>query len=108
MASKATAARSATNAPASVRRNLFHHTLSRRPTSSSTSTTATTLQESPQDDSLDIVMKDRNGNYQVQAPLLPLIDEDQAQEDESSIEEKDSTAILACEKREGPDANPWP
>jgi len=61
-------------APASssnVRRNLFHHHLGRRATSASTSTSATTLQASPEDSSADIVIRDKNGNYQVDIPLVP-------------------------------------
>lgn len=59
-------------APSSnVRRNLFHHHLGRRPTSASTSTSATTLQASPEDSSADIVIRDKNGNYQVDIPLVP-------------------------------------
>ena len=88
MASNATAPRSAAIGAPNVRRNLFHHTLSRRPTSASTSTSATTLQENPQDESLDIVVKDRNGNYQVQVPLLPPLDEDEAQEEDSGNEKE--------------------
>lgn len=90
MASKSTASRSAATGTSSVCRSLFHHTLSRRPTSASTSTSATTLQEGSQDESSDIVVKDRNGNYQVQVPLLPPLDEDQAQEEDSG-NEKEST-----------------
>ena len=88
MASKSTISRPTAIGASNVRRNLFHHTLSRRPTSASTSTSATTLQEGPQDESLDIVVKDRNGNYQVQVPLLPPLDEDQAQEEDSGNEKE--------------------
>ena len=83
MASKSTAPRSAEIGTSSERRNLIHHSLSRRPTS------ATTLQEGSQDESLDIVVKDRNGDFQVHVPLLPPLDEDQAQE-EDSVNEKES------------------
>ena len=94
MASKSTAPRSAAIGTSSVRRNLFHHTLSRRPTSTSTSTSATTLQEGSQDETLDIVVKDRNGNYQVQVPLLPPLDEDQAQEEDSGNEKESAIYSL--------------
>ena len=89
MASKSTASRSVATGTSSVRRNLFHHTLSRRPTSASTSTSATTLQDGSQDESSDIVVKDRHGNYQVQVPLLPPLDEEQAQ-DEDAGNDKES------------------
>ena len=88
MASNSTASRSIATGTSSVRRNLFHHTLSRRPTSASTSSLATTLQDASQDESSDIVVKDRNGNYQVQVPILPPLDEDQAQEEDSGNEKE--------------------
>lgn len=99
MASKSTASRSAATGTSSVRRNLFHHSLSRRPTSASTSTSATTLQEGSQDESSDIVVKDRNGNYEVQIPLLPPLDEDQAQEEDSG-NEKDSAVCPPQNQKE--------
>ena len=104
MASKSVAPRSAVVGTSSVRRNLFNHTLSRRPTSASTSTSATTLQEGSPDESLDIVVKDRNGSYQVQVPLLPPLDEDQAQEEDSS-NEKESAVSFPLEYGETADIN---
>lgn len=89
MASKPSISRAPSNAGSSVRRNLFHHHLSRRPTSASTSTSATTLPESPQEDSSEIIVKDQSGNYDVQVPLLPPLDGEQAQDDEAT--EKEST-----------------
>ncbi|KAI9881416.1 MAG: hypothetical protein M1830_003423 [Pleopsidium flavum] len=75
---------SATN----VRRNLFHHHLSRRPTSASTSTSATTLQASPEEDTTDIVIRDKNGNYQVEFPVVPAVGEEQGPEDEAKEKER--------------------
>ncbi|MCJ1227753.1 hypothetical protein MMC12_004411 [Toensbergia leucococca] len=94
MASKPISSRSTVNTGSHVRRNLFHHHLSRRPTSASTSTTSTTLQESPQDNNSDIVIRDHNGNYQVQVPLLPPLDEDQQPEDEGREKEKLEARLL--------------
>ncbi|KAL2039184.1 hypothetical protein N7G274_008233 [Stereocaulon virgatum] len=94
MTSKPAPSRATASSTANVRRNLFHHQLSRRPTSSSTSTTATTLQESLNDDSSDIVVKDRNGKYDVQVPLLPPLDEEQAQEEEVASEKEKLDARL--------------
>lgn len=94
MTSNPAASRATTSSTANVRRNLFHHQLSRRPTSSSTSTTATTLQESLHDDSSDIVVKDRNGKYDIQVPLLPPLDEEQAQEEEVASEKEKLDARL--------------
>lgn len=98
MTSKPTASRSAAGSTTNVRRNLFHHQLSRRPTSASTSTSGTTLQESLHDDSSDIVVKDRNGNNQVQIPMLPPLDEDQAQEDDGTEKEKLDARLLEMYK----------
>lgn len=99
MTSKQAVSRPGSTNTASVRRNLFHHQLSRRPTSSSTSTTATTLPESLHDDSSHIVVKDRNGKYDVQVPLLPPLDEKQAQEEEAAIERENlDTRLLEIYK----------
>ena len=84
MASRTTSSRPTNTS--NVRRNLFHHHLSRRPNSVSTSTTATTLQEQEYDS--EIVTKDRNGNFEVSMPALPAVDEDQAQDGE--VSEQDS------------------
>ncbi len=50
-----------------------------------------TLQEPLPDNSSDIVVKDRNGNYQVDIPLLPPLDEEQMQEEDEAAIEKEST-----------------
>lgn len=50
-----------------------------------------TLQEPLPDNSSDIVVKDRNGNYQVDIPLLPPLDEEQMQEEDEAAMEKEST-----------------
>ncbi|MCJ1232738.1 hypothetical protein MMC14_000692 [Varicellaria rhodocarpa] len=73
----------------SVRRNLFHGSLSRRPTSAtSTSTSATTYIESPHDTSSEIVVRDRNGNYQISLPTLPLVEDDPPSESQKGTEER--------------------
>ena len=85
---------SATN----VRRNLFHHQLSRRPTSTSTSTSGTTIQNAIHDNSADIVVRDRNGKYDVQVPILqPDLDESQPQE-EDVINEKEKLDAMLLER----------
>ncbi|KAL9002844.1 MAG: hypothetical protein Q9188_004245 [Gyalolechia gomerana] len=85
MASRPTASRAPTGTAANpARRNLFHgHHLIRRPTRPSTaggaSTTASSTANVPDtrnDDSSDILMRDQNGDPQVQMPqLLPTEDE---------------------------------
>lgn len=87
MVSKAVSSRAPSNASSLVRRNLFHHHLSRRPSSTLTSTSATTLPDLPLDSSSEIVMRDPHGNYAVQIPLLPPLEEDQVPEDETTERE---------------------
>jgi hypothetical protein len=69
---------SASSTRPSVRRNLFQQHLSRRPTTSSTSTSAETLrldvQESESHTS-DLVRRDQNGDYEIGDPVVPLMDE---------------------------------
>jgi hypothetical protein len=74
-----------------VRRNLFHQHLSRRPTTSSTSTSAETLRldNEHESETSDIVIRDRNGDFEITEPPLPPEqsggdpEDAQAQEDES-------------------------
>ncbi|RDW89528.1 UPF0220 protein [Coleophoma cylindrospora] len=70
---------STTSRPTStgVRRNLFHQHLSRRPTTSSTSTSAETLRLDLEPDSgtSDIVIRDKNGDIQICDPPLQSLDE---------------------------------
>ena len=95
MTSKPAASRPTNSNASNVRRNLFHHQLSRRPTSASTSTSGTTTQDSTQDDSSDIVVKDRNGKYDVQIPNLQFVpDETQGQEEEMANEKEKLDAML--------------
>jgi hypothetical protein len=78
--------------PIGVRRNLFHQHLSRRPTTSSTSTSAETLRLDVEANSetSDIVIRDKNGDFEVGDPPIPELDEQEdtgnqeAQEDEST------------------------
>ena len=64
-----TASASQRSATTSVRRNLFHQHLSRRPTTSSTSTSAETLRldmdPESSDSSSEIVIRDQNGNFEI-------------------------------------------
>ncbi|TAQ85055.1 hypothetical protein B7494_g6610 [Chlorociboria aeruginascens] len=61
----------------SVRRNLFQQHLTRRPTTSSTSTSAETLRLDIEHSSetSDIVIRDKNGDYDVGDPPLQSLDE---------------------------------
>ncbi|TVY16060.1 hypothetical protein LARI1_G003814 [Lachnellula arida] len=76
-----------------VRRNLFHQHLSRRPTTSSTSTSAETLRLDiePELDTSDIVIRDKNGEFEIGDPPMGSFDEQEdgngdAHEDEKLLE----------------------
>ncbi|KAI9741942.1 MAG: hypothetical protein M1834_000331 [Cirrosporium novae-zelandiae] len=77
-------------------RNLFRHHLSRRPASAnSTTTSASTLQQSPEDNSNEIADRDRNGNYTVEVPEIPVTGEDeQLQQNEAENEKEKLEAKL--------------
>ena len=74
-----------------VRRNLFHQHLSRRPTTSSTSTSAETLRldNDHGSETAEIVIRDKNGDFDIGDPTVPFMEEPEqgarleAQEDES-------------------------
>ncbi|KAL8899346.1 MAG: hypothetical protein Q9207_006247 [Kuettlingeria erythrocarpa] len=86
MASRPTASRAPTGTNANpARRNLFHSHLIRRPTGSTTSGSTATSNAAPSpelryDDSSDIVMRESNGEPQVQMPQLLSLDVEQAAE----------------------------
>lgn len=81
---------SSSRAAPGVRRNLFHQHLSRRPTTSSTSTSTETLRLDiePESDSSEIVIRDKNGEYEIgDLPMTAYDDEHEegdAQDDEKS------------------------
>ncbi|OCL09112.1 hypothetical protein AOQ84DRAFT_28502 [Glonium stellatum] len=80
MASRQPAPRTTT--ASGVRRNLFSHTLSRRPTTSSTSgTSATTLQVASEDANPDVVARDEHGNYQIEQPTMTPMPRNELQEE---------------------------
>lgn len=74
-------------ATTSVRRNLFHQHLSRRPTTSSTSTSAETLRldnEIASDDGSsngDIVLRDKNGEFLVEGEDVGEMDHEEEGEE---------------------------
>jgi hypothetical protein len=85
-ASSSTSNRSTTG----VRRNLFHQHLSRRPTTSSTSTSAETVRLETEHDSetSDIVIRNKDGEFDIGDPQMQSLDEQEegshdANEDES-------------------------
>ena len=77
---------------ANVRRNLFHQHLSRRPTTSSTSTSAETLRldNEHESETSDIVIRDKNGDFEVlDASTQDLDEEDDMDEEDPSVEKKE-------------------
>lgn len=71
-----------TTTASGVRRNLFSHSLSRRPTTSSTSgTSATTLQVASEEVNADIVARDEHGNYLLEQPTMTPMPRNELQEE---------------------------
>ncbi|MCJ1312766.1 hypothetical protein MMC25_006442 [Agyrium rufum] len=71
------------------RRNLFHSTLTRRPTSAtSISTSATTHLISPDEASSEIVVRDTDGRYQMSFPHLPGTDGEEAAGGDASLQHR--------------------
>ncbi len=79
-----------------VRRNLFHQHLSRRPTTSSTSTSAETLRldNDLEVDSSDIVIRDQNGDFQIGDPPFQAYD-DQEDGGNGDVIEDESTIYIS-------------
>jgi hypothetical protein len=83
---------------AGVRRNIFQQHISRRPTTSSTSTSAETLRLDleVESETSDIVIRNKNGDYELGDPPMPLADDQEetahhdAREDESAFTSNDS------------------
>jgi hypothetical protein len=74
----------------SVRRNLFHQHLSRRPTTSSTSAETLRLDIEPESDTSEIVVRDKNGDFEIgDPPVMQNFDDQEeagdAHEDESTL-----------------------
>lgn len=82
----------------SVRRNLFQQHLSRRPTTSSTSTSAETLRLDPpesESQASDLVRRDQNGDYEIGDPAVPLLDEqDEEMGNGGDVAEEESKSHL--------------
>ncbi|KAG9245314.1 hypothetical protein BJ878DRAFT_419474 [Calycina marina] len=73
-----------------VRRNLFHGHLSRRPTTSSTSTSVEMLRLDGHDceESSEIVIRDQNGDFEVLDASIEAIDEDEDIDEEDPASDK--------------------
>jgi hypothetical protein len=105
---------SRTNPASGVRRNLFHHSLNRRPvasTSASASTTATVHVAAEQDSSSDIVARDEHGNYQLDQPSLAPLPRDELQEDRGAqckqLHLKEHALTRRCRRGQPIDRDIW-
>jgi hypothetical protein len=96
MADRRQATSSSSRGTTGVRRNLFHQHLSRRPTTgtgltASASTEALQMGIEEISETSDIVMRDKNGDYEVGDPPIPPVDDqeeqgNEMQEDESKLQ----------------------
>ncbi|KAI9746319.1 MAG: hypothetical protein M1818_000030 [Claussenomyces sp. TS43310] len=110
MADRRQPATSSTRVPG-VRRTLFHHHLSRRPTTSSTSTSAETLRLDNESESTtsDIVIRDKNGNYEVgDPPMPPSDDQDEAAQDDLQEDARERQRLADAVKHHQRDRNRSP
>jgi len=87
---------SSTSRSTGVRRNLFHQHLSRRPTTSSTSTSAETLRLDTEHESetSDIVIRDKNGDFEIGDELLQVVDDEQEERGQGDAQEDESEFLL--------------
>ena len=105
MASRQPTSRLPPTSTSQVRRALFHNNLSRRPTSASTSTSATTLHESPPDtSSSEIVVRNSEGDYQVTVPALSMEEGEETVDEEEKANEGTRASIPWGQ---GPCADGW-
>lgn len=85
-----------TTTASGVRRNLFQHTASRRPatTASSTSgTSVTTLQVAPEEANADIAVRDEHGNYQLEQPAMTPMGRDEGRDERGMSRSEDGSAL---------------
>jgi len=94
-----------------VRRNLFHQHLSRRPTTSSTSTSTETLRLDiePESDSSDIVIRDKNGDFEIEdPPIQPFDDQEEGGHGDAQEDEKERQRLADAVKHHQRDRNRAP
>jgi len=96
------ASNSSTSRSTGVRRNLFHQHLSRRPTTSSTSTSAETLRLDTEHESetSDIVIRDKNGDFEIGDELMQIVDDEQEEGGQGDVQEDESES-LSCRRGRG-------
>ncbi|RFU26882.1 hypothetical protein B7463_g9440, partial [Scytalidium lignicola] len=83
-----------------VRRNLFHHHLSRRPTTASTSTSAETLRLDidPEVETSDIVIRDKNGDFDIGEPPVQCLEDEEGGEIDPKEDEKERQRLADAVK----------
>jgi len=84
-----------------VRRNLFHQHLSRRPTTSSTSTSAETLRldTGHESENSDIVIRDQNGDFEIgDLPMESADDPEEGPDQDAREDEKERQRIADAVK----------
>ncbi|TVY64265.1 hypothetical protein LSUE1_G004378 [Lachnellula suecica] len=101
------ASSSTTHRATNVRRNLFHHQLSRRPTTSSTSTSAETLRLDiePEPDNSDIVIRDKNGEFEIGDPPMQSFDEKEEGGEDAHEDERERRRLAEAVKHHTRDRN---
>ncbi|KAF4628493.1 hypothetical protein G7Y89_g9655 [Cudoniella acicularis] len=94
-----------------VRRNLFHHQLSRRPTTSSTSTSAETLRLDidHESDTSEIVIRDKNGEFEIgDPPMQSFDDQEEGGNGDTHEDEKERQRLADAVKHHQRDRNRAP
>ncbi|CZS93686.1 uncharacterized protein RAG0_03855 [Rhynchosporium agropyri] len=102
---------SSTHRSTNVRRNLFQQHLTRRPTTSSTSTSAETLRldVDPESDSSDIVIRDKNGEFEIEdLPVQTFDEQDEGAHGEEKEDEKERQRLADAVKHHQRDRNRAP
>jgi len=106
----ASSASSNSRPAAGVRRNLFHQHLSRRPTTSSTSTSTETLRLDiePESDSSEIVIRDKNGEFEIGDLPMTSFDDEHEEGADAQDDEKERQRLADAVKHHQRDRNRAP
>lgn len=101
---------SSINHSTGVRRNLFHQHLSRRPTTSSTSTSAETLRLDTEleSETSDIVIRDKNGDFEIGDTPVQSMDEQEGGPEDAREDEKERQRLADAVKHHQRDRNRAP
>ncbi|KAL2068097.1 hypothetical protein VTL71DRAFT_16195 [Oculimacula yallundae] len=105
------ASSSTTHRSTNVRRNLFQQHLTRRPTTSSTSTSAETLRldvDHESDSSSDIVIRDKNGEFEIEELAVNGFEEQDEGGGEEREDEKERQRLTDAVRHHQRDRNRAP